>query len=183
MSNGAAPYQQRSTFVSVVAWIFIVLTGFGALIGLMQNIMVHTMFSVPEMKTAMNSPEAVSEIPPFARFMFNHFRLFVFLMFAITLFTLITSIGVLKRKNWARRVFIGLLGLSILLLLGSIAAQFFFFPGSSGFGSEEIPAEMKTMMTFMQVFFAFFYGAIAVILGWIIKKLLSAGIAHEFQRQ
>ena len=39
---------QRSTFVTVVAWVFIVLSGFGTLISLLQNLMIQTVFTSPE---------------------------------------------------------------------------------------------------------------------------------------
>lgn len=175
------PVQQRSSFVSVIAWIFIVLTGFGALIGLMQNIMVQTMFSGPEMQTALNSPEVASQMPAFVRFMFSHFKLYVFLMFATTVFTLVSAIGLLKRKDWARKTFIVILGLSILVLFASLIAQFFFFPNPAELAGDEIPGEFQTMMRVMQIFITIFYTGLAVLFGWIIKKLLSPAILLEFQ--
>lgn len=181
MTNSESPGQQRSTFVSVVAWIFIILTGFGTLISLLQNIMVQTMFSGPQMQAAINSPEAAREIPPFVHFIFSNIKLFIFLMFVMTLLTLITSIGLLKRKNWARKIFIVLMGLSIIMMVGSLIAQFFWFPNPAAMGSKGIPPEFKTMLNIMHVFFVITYGGIAVLLGWIIKKLLSPKIVQEFQ--
>jgi hypothetical protein len=183
MSTSESPVQERSTFISVIAWIFIVLSGFGTLISLMQNIMVHFMFSLPEMQTAMTANDATTGLPPFVHFMFSHFRLFLFFMFILILFTLISSIGLLKRKDWARKVFIGILCLSILMMLGSIVAQYFFFPGFSRMGIENVPVEMKTMMNVMRLFFITFYAGIAIVFGWIIKKLLSPKISLEFQNQ
>jgi len=183
MNNSENQNRQCSTFVSVVAWLFIIFAGFGVLISLMQNIMVHTMFSMPEMQEAMNNSGAASEIPPFAIFMFNHFRLFVSLMLVMTLFTLISAIGLLKRKNWARKVFIRILCLSILIMFMSIVVQYFFFISPHDYPGEKIPAEFQTMRNFMQIFFVILYAGIVAILGWIIKKLLSPDISHEFQPQ
>jgi hypothetical protein len=183
MENAESVKQERSTFVSATAWIFIVLSGFGTFISLMQNIMVHFMFSLPEVQTAMNSNDMASQMPPFVHFIFSHFRLFVFLMFVVVLFTLISAIGLLKRKDWARKTFIGMLSIAILVMLGSIVAQFFFFHGFSELRAPDVPVEMKTMMHVMQGFFILFYAGIAVLFGWIIKKLLSPAISLEFHRQ
>ncbi len=183
MGNSAKDTDERSTFVSVIAWVFIVLSGFGTLVSLMQNIMVSLLFSGPEIQSAISKSGATADMPAIAAFMFSHFRLFVFLIFILIVFTLIASIGVLKRKNWARIIFIGILGLSILSMAGSIAVQYFFFSGPSGFGAENIPADMKTMMRIMQIFFVVLYSAIAIVLAWIIKKLLSPKIAREFQER
>lgn len=183
MDPRTPPVQQRSTFVSIVAWIFIVLTGFGALIGLMQNIMVQTMFSGQEMQAALNSPEAASEIPAFVRFLFSHFKVYVFLMFATTVFTLVSAIGLLKRKNWARKTFIVILALSIVMLFASLIAQFFFFPNPAELAGDELPREFLLMMRVMQIFFLIFYTGLAALLGWIIKKLLTPAIVLEFQSQ
>jgi hypothetical protein len=47
----------RSTFVTVVAWIFIVLAGFTTFIAILQNIMISLMFSGGHMGEALNQTE------------------------------------------------------------------------------------------------------------------------------
>lgn len=44
--------QKKSTFVNVLAWIFIALAGFSTLISILQNIMISAMFSIDEMNKA-----------------------------------------------------------------------------------------------------------------------------------
>jgi cell division protein FtsX len=39
----------RSTFVTVVGWIFIILAGFATLISILQNVMIALVFSAPQM--------------------------------------------------------------------------------------------------------------------------------------
>jgi hypothetical protein len=53
----------RSTFVNVVAWVFIALAGFATLIVILQNIMISMM--APQ--GAMRGIENAKEIPAFAR--------------------------------------------------------------------------------------------------------------------
>lgn len=66
---------QRSTFVSVVAWIFIVISGFATFISILQNIMFHTLFPREEMNQAFQHTEQGEQIPAVVNFMFNHFDL------------------------------------------------------------------------------------------------------------
>jgi len=109
---------QRSTFVSVLAWIFIVIAGFALLISILQNIMITAMFPMEEMQKSLNAPEA-QEMPAVARFMFSHFTLFFRAFLVVTLVTFISAIGLLKRKNWARIIFIALMALGIAWNIGA----------------------------------------------------------------
>ncbi|MDD2271386.1 MAG: hypothetical protein PHP95_11805 [Desulfuromonadaceae bacterium] len=52
---------QRSTFVNVLAWIFIVLGGFTTFISILQNIMIRVMFRKEEMTQAMKQAEEETE--------------------------------------------------------------------------------------------------------------------------
>ena len=75
--------QKRSTFVTVIAWIFIVLTGFGTFITALQNVMVRIMFD-DEIKGQMKAAQTESgvEMPSFFTTMFDNFEL-IFLAFFI----------------------------------------------------------------------------------------------------
>ena len=50
----------RSMFVSVVAWIYIALDGFGAFISLIQNILVNTVFPFDRMSEGLAQAKARS---------------------------------------------------------------------------------------------------------------------------
>ena len=85
----------RSTFVTVLAWIFIVGGGFTTFISVLQNVMLTFFFPVDQMQTA----KGAENMPALALFMLNHMRLFfaAFLILSLTVF--VSSIGLLKRKN------------------------------------------------------------------------------------
>lgn len=120
--------EKKSIFVTVVSWIFIIFAGFSTVIAGFQNIMLNIMFdgSIEE-KFPMNDPEMLEQIPAFASFMFSfmfsNFELIAFLFFLLPLATLLVAIGLLKRKNWARLIFIGILGLGIILNLSGLIFQ------------------------------------------------------------
>ena len=115
----AAP--PRSSFVTVVAWIFIVLSGFSTLIGALQNLMIRSM-PFDQLNSALQDSTA-AQLPAPARVIFSHFQLFFLVTFLLSLLMLISSIGLLRRHNWARLAFIGLLVLGIIYLLGGLFLQ------------------------------------------------------------
>lgn len=174
----------RSSFVSVLAWIFIVMSGFSTLISILQNIMINTFFPLDQMQATMHDANGRQAIPPAAEFMMSHFRLFFGVFLAVSAFTLATSIALLKRKNWARLVFIGLLGLGIVWNIGGLFIQQAMF-SSMALPPVKAPVEFqstfKTMMTVMSVFSLVVAIAFSVLFGWIIKRLVSPEIRHEFE--
>lgn len=116
--------QKRSTFVTVIAWIFIVLTGFGTFITALQNVMVRIMFD-DEIKGQMKAAQTESgmEMPSFFTTMFDNFELIFLAFFIFNLIALICSIGLLKRKNWARIIIICIMGVGIAWNIGGIYFQ------------------------------------------------------------
>lgn len=95
----AMPTSTRSTFVTVVGWIFAVFSGFGLLISVMQNIMLHTVFPIEQMPA-----DIPADFPGMARFMFEHFSLLVLIPLLISGVMLAASVGLIKRREWARKL-------------------------------------------------------------------------------
>lgn len=174
---------QRSTFVTVITWIFIILSGFGALISLLQNIMIHTVFNTAQFSQVIHS------MPPKARpiyaFIFAHIQVIFLSILIVLLIIFISSIGLLKRKNWARIFFIVIMVLGIIWNLTSFVMQFFVFSFMNGqIASMPNSPDMPDMHIFM-IATAIFSGLIAigfsVLFAWIIRKLISPAIITEFQ--
>ncbi len=103
---------QRSTFVTVVGWIFAILGGFATFIAALQNIMVAVIFSTSGMKEAMKQARS-QELPWFASFMFEHFRLFFLSFLVVSACCLAGAIGLILRKNWGRVLFMAVMALGI----------------------------------------------------------------------
>src|SRR5215470_9466592 len=91
------PPTQQSLFVTVLAWVFIVLAGLGAVSAILQNIMMYVMFS-PEMIHQMMQAQG-QNAPPMPPFIFTIVRLVMFAGLLLFVFGLAASIGLLKRKN------------------------------------------------------------------------------------
>jgi hypothetical protein len=166
--------ESRSTFVTVLAWIFIVGAGFASFVSVTQVIIVSTMFSGEEFRSTPDDAPATAE------FMLQYFHLFIYGFFALTLFTFVSSIALLKRKNWARLAFIVILAFGILWQVGGLVMQFVIFSDMptppEGEGGEGLDRMSNIILWFS---FAFAIG-ISGLFAWIIKKLASQKIVAEF---
>jgi hypothetical protein len=173
--------QQRSTFVTVLAWIFIALSGLGTLISILQNIMAWTVFRSAEFDQAMQASPQV-DTPFVIDFMFSHFYLFFLAGLLISVFTLASSIGLLKRKNWARLSFIGIMALAILWNLGCLVIQCstlndLFNAPLTGQGG----ADFRIIVVSVTIIGAIFSVGFIALFGWIAKRLTSSAIVAEFR--
>lgn len=84
----------------------------------------------------------------------------------------------LRRNNWARLAVIAILTLGIVWSVGSLGLQFELFSGMpSSFPSQET----QRMFTVMRFAAAVFEIGVAVLLAWLIWRLLSPAISAEFR--
>jgi hypothetical protein len=172
---------QRSTFVTVLAWLVILMAGFTTFIGLVQNIMISTMMPMDQMP--LPSGQAAEQIPGFMRFMLANVRWFFLAFLIVSAVALASAIGLLRRKEWARLVFIALLALGIAWNVAGIFIQHSVL-GSTAVVPPNAPPEFReqfertaSMMLIVSVVFALAFSA---LFGWLIKRLSSAPIRAEF---
>jgi hypothetical protein len=175
------PPVARSTFVTVLAWIFIVLAGFATLISILQNIMVSMVFPMAEIQAhAQDRPD----MPWFATFMFSHVQLFFLLFLVVSASTLGAAIGLLKRKNWARILFVALMCLGIAWNAAGLVLMFFFyssFPiGPAGANAPAAAQQFDVMLKVMFGFNVLLVAGFIWLFGWIVKRLVSEDIRREF---
>ncbi|HKR77319.1 MAG TPA: hypothetical protein VJR95_11675 [Rhodanobacter sp.] len=183
----SAPPPLRSTFVTVLAWVFIGLSGFTTLISVLQNLMLQWLF-LPAMQQAQATQTALPPgLPTPMHWMFGHFAWFFRAFLLISVVTLVASIGLLRRHEWARRLFIGLIGFAIAYQLLGLVWQWWFMGSMSGFmQASGAPADMDRVMhgfmRAMQVFSSLMAVGFCVLFGWIIRRLGSAPVRDEFRR-
>ena len=180
MSEASVSYRQRSVFVDIVSWVFIILTGFGMIAGILQNIMLHSIF--PMFEQHANFPP---DTPPLTTFMFDYMPWFFALMLVLNVFLFITSINLYRRKNWARLVFIVMLLLGVLWNIGGLAFQFHFMTeieqqAMSTGHNEQFAEVFNGMMSIMRWFTLLFTIGLSLLFGWIAWKLHTPKIRQEF---
>ena len=176
-----AQNKPRSNFVNVVAWLFIASAGFAAVISILQNIVVNTFFPIDQMTREMTRD--VKNLPALSLFMLEHIRSFLLLFLFASVATLVSSIGLLMRKNWGRISFIAILIIGILWNLSGFVFQQFFMPSmppNLPNTPDDFNTIFDTMKIMITIFSALMVVAFTVLFGWIIKRLLSQEIRQEF---
>jgi len=183
MNNSTGTTANRSAFVTGLAWTFIALGGFATLIALLQNIMLTLMFPMDEMRSAMHEADKAHPMPPLFRFMFDNFRLFFASFLVVSALTLVSAIGLLKRQNWARLIFIGIMAFGILWNLAGLAMPFVMSSWLPPM-PEQAPADFRTQFDLMWKIMTAFTVVIGLtfagLFGWLIMRLVSQDIKREF---
>jgi hypothetical protein len=181
MSSTHSPLPaERSEFVTVLAWVFIGLSGFMTLTSVVQYFMFGMMMSVGPMQAGINE---MQERMPAGAFVFRHFRLLIGTVVLLSLITLVVSIGLLKRWNWARLVFIGLMAVGIIWNVAGAIVQFMVLRAMPML-PPNAPADFRdlfeSMMSSMKIFSVIFALGFCLLYGWIIVRLMSAKVRSEF---
>lgn len=173
----------NSVFVNVVAWISIVINSMALLAAVVLGSFFYMFFSTIDQEQSLDrlpNSEPIFAIPEFI-LGFSEVLLGIILLFAVV--PLASSIGLLLRKNWARLLFIVMLGINILYTIIGIAVQLFmhgefpFFPENAPGMGHEIERMFDTI-SFVSTAFSIF---IAGLYGWIIWKLSTPPIIYEFK--
>jgi hypothetical protein len=145
---------RRSKFVSVVSWVFIVISGLGTLVAVLQNVIIESLGAqmglVFQAGLAPNSSWLTLLVV-------SHLKIYFAILLALAVLALVSSIGLLKRKNWARFVFVGLMVFGIIWNLPSLFSS--------------LAAPRASLL---------FELGLILILGWIAQRLLSSAVATEF---
>lgn len=174
---------ERSTFVTVLAWVFIVLGSFATVIAVLQNALYYVVFPREQMQGLADAGPGAEHVPPFAKFMFANFELFLALFLLLAVVTVVTAVGLLTRKNWARLTFIGLMVFGILWNLGGFVLQQVFVPTMVPLSDAppEIAQQFQAMQTGVQAAMLVFAFGFSALFGWIIWRLRSRRIVAEFR--
>jgi len=165
-------------FVKTVAWIFIFLSGMSVLMTLMQNIVIATM---PGFESMTPDSELLDNVPFMTKFFISNIRLYLLFGLLFSLLLLISAIGLLKFKAWARRLFSIMLSIGIVITL--IVTVWYLVALISGTGifavRHELP--MGGFIIIIQTISLVFTIAVALFAVWIVKKLENKKLKSLFQ--
>jgi hypothetical protein len=164
---------RQSLFVTVLGWILVVLSGMASVMGLFQNIFIFLAMRHAEIREASRAIRGPEGAPVVVRWAFQYMDWFFLAALVVSLTTLSASIGLLRRRNWARRLLMGLFGLGILYQAFGVA-----FLALYPFG--DVHPEMAGMFLGIRVMTVAMAVIVSVLFGWLIHKLASPGIRAEF---
>lgn len=175
------PPPLRSNFVTVLAWVFIGMAGFATLISLLQNLMLQWLF--PPAMLAHPMPPGM---PAPVQWMFGHMAWLLRAYLLVSTVVLVSAIGLLRRQEWARRLFIGLLVVAIAYHALGVVGQWWFMGSMETFMRAPgmpvgVDAAMHDFMRVMQVFGTLMALGFCVLYGWIIRRLQRAQVRDEFR--
>ena len=178
-----SPSAKRSSLVTVVAWIAVAysaLVTLGALLGLLA--VVAAPATVSSEVSKLTSDTAFTHLLPAPYlFMVHHVRLVAVIKVIWWPAVLFTAIGVLQRKEWARRAFILVLGVEIFLLVASLVlSESIGMTLASRIASTsrtgEVPPGMGSGLALGGLFVV---GIIAILL-WLLFTFRSVRVRDEF---
>jgi len=176
MENQIPSPETKSSFVNVFAWMMIFINGLGLLMSIIQNIIFTIIFRMDDFNNAFKDlGDFQGSLPAF---FLRNIRLIIPLFGILILFAFISSIGLLKRKEWARKAFLFLLGFGILYTVAGSVFQAIFM--KSMFHGADIPAEFHAITVFFIIFMIIFSVGFIFLFGWLFKKLSSEAIKTEF---
>jgi hypothetical protein len=170
----------RSLFVTTVAWVFIALALLASASAVVQNA------AVASLLPGWQSSGAQRPLPLLTGLLIAYLPWVVGAGLVVSLATLASAIGLLLRLDWARRAFIGMLVLAIVANLMGLWFQHEVVQSVVDATLSSSPLPQKAL----GVFGGFVTAARAMgaamtlvacaLLGWIIHRLMSAGVRQEF---
>jgi type II secretory pathway component PulF len=170
----------RSLFVSVTAWVFIVLGAAASLSTLMQNAALISL--LPGFAPAFE-PRA---LPPLTGLLVAHLQWVAGVGLVLSVATLAAAIGLLLRQEWARRVFIVLAAVAIVGNLLGLWLQQELLQNliDTTLSRSALPREALGVFggfaTAARVAAILASLAACGVLAWIIGRLRSAIVRQEF---
>lgn len=185
MADPAYPHTEpavSSGFVTAVAWIFIVLSGFGVVIALGQ--LLALLFWPPLVEVLdhyRDTAVAQGEAAAMSALVLDNLAWMMLSNLFVSMIVLIAAIGLLKRFNWARLLFVVMLGLIILWAAGSVFMLWQAAPFDAAAIAPAYQPALRTPGTGSLLFGTVFTLLVCLLIGWVIKRLCSARVRAEFQ--
>ena len=171
--------REKSTFVTVVAIIFIVLSILGLLALIPQMFLQSVILQRNEVAESIREQIENGTMPPIAGLFYTHQNLFIMLSFVRSIVSLVASIGLLNRKNWARILFIIVMSLAIARQIFGIIFSWTIVPNTQDIANSN-GNNVMYFLTAIRIFTSCFVIGFIILYGWIIYKLLSEKIRREF---
>jgi len=168
----------RSRFVTFVAWLFIALSAFACTWAVIQN--------ATQSSWAADLVVDKGGLPWLSGLLASYLPWVLSCAAALSLATLACAIGLLRRVEWARRMFIGLLLVAMVVDLGGLWLQqeFGHLLVQSALGQATLPHRAAELLagtvTTARILAGLLTLAACAALGGIIRRLMSPAVRQEF---
>ncbi len=172
----------RSRFITVLAWSFIVLGGLSSLVSLLQLYLVYAFTPLQELKVSFASSAEFQSLPLAISFVVMHIELLFSLLLLLSVFSLVTGIGLLQRKNWARLCFIALMLIAIawncinLALSYTVMSQL----SASSAGLSNLATSVEAIQNIVMLAGVVFNLAFSASFAWLAWRVCRPAIKAEF---
>jgi len=170
----------RSLFVTITAWVAIVLSALISISALVQNALVASVLPLPAAST--NLPA----LPLLTNLLLGYLPWVVGTGLLMSLAMLASAIGLLLRLDWARRAFIGVLLVAIAANLLGLWLQHEVVQSvvTSTLSGAALPPTAAGVFggfaTAAQVMAALVTLGTCAVFWWVIHRLVSAAVRQEF---
>lgn len=174
---------QRSTFVTALAWSFIVLAALSVFSGFIQFLLVQIFVDQEALRAGMRTEHSMENLPETVRFVFSNVKLLTAAFLGLSVALLTASIGLLKRQNWARWLFIVFMVLGVVAHLAPLAGGPEILTWTAGLLTGTPEAMQERLQGFIGaawLVFAFLSLLLAAVFAWIGWKLTRPEISAEF---
>lgn len=166
-----------------LAWSFIGLSALSLLLAAVQYVLFAHLLPLMPLRAALADAISLKLLPPVALSILAHLPALFMALFAFSLLTLLVSIALLQRWNWARLTFAWMMIATALAHLAGLLLPFYVAHDFSA-ALNAMPPEMHSvavtvtrMLSAMSIVMGIAFGA---AFAWIAKRLFSAEIAREF---
>jgi len=166
-------------FVTAVAWSFIVLAAALGSLMVLQAVFVWAVLPWDAMEELVRQGEEAREATGRVRSMLAHLPWMIAVLIGLSAIWLAAAVGLLKRRQWARMLFVVLLAVAILYCVGCalletrLGARLL---GEGGRGTiQGSSAVSRGIVTVVAA-------GVSVVFAWIIRRLLSDDVRREFAR-
>lgn len=182
---------RKTSFVTVIAWVFIALATMILMTSVIQFIVVAFLnfgatqsgdvysLVVTELKKGLKDSNTLE----LALVAFRYAWVIVTVIFLYAITLLWTSIGLLKRREWARKTMIVLLAIAIFYELSDLAWQFYVMNSTMAPLMKEMPGLGSGIMAIILGIVTIMVLAFCALFVWVIIKLRSERIRQEFATQ
>lgn len=168
----------RSRFVTFVAWLFLALAAFACAWAVIQN--------ATQASWAAELATRRPALPGLSGLLVRELPWLLSAAAALSLATGLCAIGLLRRMEWARRLFIGLLGLAIMVDLAGLWLQqeMVHLVVESALREATLPQRAADLLggavTTARVLAALLTLGASLALAGIIRRLMSPAVRQEF---